>query len=70
MLGGNFPGWAEPAMIGAFFYGASLVARHRPWRYALRALRHNDSGIKGTGLSAARRVNMIPVDPRKARVRT
>ena len=71
MLGGIFPEWAELAILGAFIYGALLIVRHRPWRDALRALRHADSGIKGKGLSAVRRVNMIPLDSRrKTRVRT
>ena len=70
MLGGNLPEWAELAILGAFIFGGLIVARHRPWRDAWRALRQGHSGIKGKGLSAVRRVNMIPVDSRKARVRT
>jgi hypothetical protein len=70
MLGDNFPEWAEPAIVGAFIYGALIVARYRPWRAALQALRNAASGIKGKRLTTVRRVNMIPVDSRKARVRT
>ena len=70
MLGSNFPEWAEPAIVGAFIYGALMIARRRPWRDARRALRHDDSGIKGKSSATVRRVNMIAVDSRKARVRT
>jgi hypothetical protein len=70
VLGVNFPEWAELAILGAVIYGSLIVVRHRPWRELLRALRHDDSGIKGRGLYAVRRVNMIPVDSPKARVRT
>jgi len=70
LLGFNLPEWAELALLSAFIYGGLIVARHRAWRDAWRALRHGHAGIKGKGLSALRRVNMIPVDPRKARVRT
>ena len=70
MLGVEFPEWAELAILGAFIYGGLIIARHRPWRDALRALRHDDSVIKSKGLTAVRRVNMIPVDPPRTRVRT
>ena len=70
MLGGNLPEWAELAILGAFIYAGLIVVRLRPWRDALRALRHVDSGIKGKGASAVRRVNMITVDSQKARART
>ncbi len=70
MLSVNLPEWAELAILGAVIYGGLIVARHRPWRDTLRALRRDDSAIKGKDLAAVRRVNMIPVAPRKARVRT
>jgi hypothetical protein len=70
VLGGNFPEWAQLAILGAFIYGGLLIIRLRPWRDLLRVFRHDDSGIKGKGMSAVRRVNMIPVDAPKARVRT
>ena len=70
MLGADFPEWAELAILGAFIYGGLTVVRYRPWRHVLRALRRNDSAMKGKGLSAVRRVNMIPIDSLKARVRT
>jgi len=70
VLGGIFPEWAELAILGAFIYGGLIIVRRRPWRDAWRALRQGHSGIKARGLSAVRRVNMIPVGPRKARVRT
>ena len=70
MLGVDFPEWAELAILGAFIYAGLIVARHRPWHDALRALRHDDSGVKSKGLSVVRRVNMIPPHSPKARART
>ena len=70
MLGINIPEWAELAILGVFIYGGLIIARHPAWRGALRALRHDDTRVKARSSSMVRRVNMIAMDPRKARVRT
>lgn len=70
MLTVNSPEWVQLAILGALIYGGITLARNRSWRGGLRALRQCGFGIKDKGMSAVRRVNMIPAHSPKARVRT